>query len=94
MTQEEIKCRHIDACMQIKASNEVINQLQKDCQHPNTFEGTYSYRVGATMHAVICFDCGAVVKDLLTECPSCEGEGGIGAGTCSVCNGNGHVKVK
>lgn len=48
----------------IKDCNDLIESTQKSCTHPRTFEGLYSWRVGAVDNALICSDCGKFIKYL------------------------------
>lgn len=47
---------------QISKAEERLKTLRAVCKHPNTFEGNYSYRVGCINKAIICSDCGEVLK--------------------------------
>jgi hypothetical protein len=57
----------------LKDVNEGLKKLRERCPHEHTFEGDYEWRPAATFRALICDDCGAVVKNLdsqiLTEQP-------------------------
>lgn len=46
----------------IKTAEERLRELRSLCTHPNTFEGSYSHRVGSTSPATICSDCGECLK--------------------------------
>ena len=62
MTQEEIK---IDSQVQfdaIKKAEERLKELRSMCTHVNTFDGTWSWRVGCYDPAIICSDCGNLIE--------------------------------
>lgn len=64
MSQEHIK-RECELIYQtIKNSNNRLDEIRKICQHPNTFEGTYSWRPGSYMESIICSDCGKQIQIL------------------------------
>lgn len=46
----------------INTAHKRLEELRKICQHQNTFQGNYSYRVGSITPATICSDCGHVIK--------------------------------
>jgi hypothetical protein len=48
----------------IATTTEGLKLLRANCPHEHTFEGVYQWRVGATYRAIICDDCGEVVKNL------------------------------
>lgn len=48
----------------IQAGQEGLKLLRASCPHEHTFKGVYQWRVGATYNAIICDDCGEVVKNL------------------------------
>ncbi len=48
--------------LKIKSAEARLKELRAMCNHKNTFEGEYSYRVGATQLAEICSDCGQLIK--------------------------------
>lgn len=62
MTQEQIK----DSCelqyIKISDAEYTLKELRAMCKHENTFEGNYSYRVGSISPAIICSDCGSLIK--------------------------------
>ncbi len=62
MTQEEInqKCDAIIAEIKFQQGN--LKIIRDYCEHPNTFEGKYSYRIGQVSDAIICSDCGELIK--------------------------------
>lgn len=60
--QEQIKAEYERRCAEIKHREERIKELRHECKHPNTFEGNYSWRVGAIVPATICSDCGESIK--------------------------------
>jgi hypothetical protein len=62
LTAEQIKTEcelHRD---RIKAHTERLEEVQDNCPHENTFEGLYSWRVGCIDPAIICSDCGKMIK--------------------------------
>jgi hypothetical protein len=63
MIQEEIKIS-IDNCRKtIESMQDSIKDMQENhCKHTNTFEGTWSYRIGSYLPAEICSDCGKLIK--------------------------------
>lgn len=62
MTQEEINADCEKQYEAIKKSEDRLKVLRNICKHPNTFEGNYSWRVGAINRAIICSDCGTCIK--------------------------------
>lgn len=62
LTPFEIKKECEMIYKQIKKSEERLKELRGMCKHENTFEGDYSYRVGATAKALICSDCNQLIK--------------------------------
>lgn len=62
MQQENIKgtVKAYRECMALL--KEAIENLQKECTHPETFEGLYSWREGCIDPAVICSHCGKLIK--------------------------------
>jgi hypothetical protein len=64
MTQQEIKTEAERYYAAIKEGEEGLKLLRRSCEHPTTFEGTWSWRVGSLMPAVICSDCGKLIKYL------------------------------
>ena len=64
MTQEEIKLDCENQYEIIRNAEEQLKKLRAICKHENAFAGNYSYRVGATIPAIICSDCGSVIKTL------------------------------
>jgi hypothetical protein len=62
MNQEHIK-RECELIYQtIKNSNDRLTEIRKNCKHPNQFNGIYSWRPGAMDDAIICSDCGELIK--------------------------------
>jgi len=62
LTPFEIKKECEIAYDQIKKAEDRLKKLREICQHKNTFTGSYSYRVGASAPAIICSDCGELIK--------------------------------
>lgn len=61
MKQEEIKQECEKMYAQIKQAEELLKEVRAICKHPNTFEGNYSWRIGALQQADICSDCGSLI---------------------------------
>lgn len=49
----------------IKYAEERLKDLRRICNHEKTFEGLYSYRIGNVQPAIICSDCGSLIKYLI-----------------------------
>lgn len=62
LKQEEIKKDCEKMCLQIKQSEQRLKELRTVCEHPKTFEGNWSERVGSIMLAEICSDCGVLIR--------------------------------
>lgn len=62
MNQEEIKQECEKMLAQIEQANKRLTEVRSICKHPNTFEGTYSWRIGSMDLAEICSDCGEFIK--------------------------------
>lgn len=62
--QEQIKNHYKFSCGILAMAQEEIKKLQLSCTHPNTHEGLYSWRVGCVDKAIICSDCGKMIKNL------------------------------
>jgi len=62
MTSEQIRRKYEKLSKQISDTQKAIEQLREKCPHINTEEGTYSYRVGCYQIAIICLDCGKLIK--------------------------------
>ena len=62
MTQQEIKeeCEKIYA--QTKLNTERLKTLREVCKHETIFEGNWSWRIGNIQPAIICSDCGNLIK--------------------------------
>lgn len=64
MDTSEIK-KECNICYeQIKVANERLKELRDICQHENTEQGLYSWRVGCINKCEICSDCGEVIKNM------------------------------
>lgn len=62
MTQEQIKKACEYNYKMIKDANENLEAIRNMCQHPNTHEGLWSWRLGCIDPGIICSDCGTLVK--------------------------------
>lgn len=62
MKQEEIKQECEKMYAQIKQAEERLKEVREICKHAQTFEGNYSWRIGAIQLADICSDCGSLIK--------------------------------
>lgn len=47
---------------QIQAANDKLAQIRETCEHAETFEGNWSWRTGSYLPAIICSDCGGLIK--------------------------------
>ncbi len=66
MTNEEIKVDCDTQYKAIKKAEERLAEIRVICPHDNTFLGSYSYRVGSIFPALICENCGALIKIVTT----------------------------
>lgn len=64
MTNEEIKTNCEIQYKAIRDSEQRLKELRVACSHENTFEGNWSYRIGSILPAIICSDCGSLIKYL------------------------------
>lgn len=62
MQQENIKGTIKAYQEAIALLKESIEKLQNECTHPTTFQGLYSWRVGCYDDAIICSDCGKMIR--------------------------------
>lgn len=62
MTNEKIKLETEKMYAQIKSAEERLKELRTICRHEKTFEGNYSWRIGAIHLADICEYCGEFVR--------------------------------
>lgn len=62
MTQEQIKAEVEYRQFKMKRDEIRITELRGMCTHENTFENNYSYRVGHISPAIICSDCGILIR--------------------------------
>lgn len=62
MNSEEIKANCEKAYSIIRDAEKMLEAIRKECKHENTFEGNWSWRIGSSMPAIICSDCGSLVK--------------------------------
>lgn len=62
MTQQEISAECSVLFKSLEEGEKRLSELRELCSHENTFEGTFSYRVGCYQPAIICSDCRQLVK--------------------------------
>ena len=62
MNNEEIKVECELMYAQLRQSENRLKEIRAICKHENTFEGDWSWRVGSSILAIICSDCGSLVK--------------------------------
>jgi len=62
MEQEQIKLECEALYEVIRVARERLEEIRKDCKHPNTFDGNFSPRIGAIYPALMCSDCGHVIE--------------------------------
>jgi hypothetical protein len=62
MKSDEIKQECEKMYAQIEQAEKRLKEVRAICKHENTFEGNYSYRVGAISLAEICSDCHEFIK--------------------------------
>jgi len=65
MSSEEIKAECELMYKAIKYSEDKLKELRAICKHENTFKGNYSYRIGVISPAIICSDCGSLIKYII-----------------------------
>ena len=51
----------------IKRAEERLKELREKCKHENTHQGLYSSRVGSITEAIICSDCGSLIKNVINN---------------------------
>lgn len=61
MTQEQIKYEADAQINNRKVAQKRLDEIQELCTHPNTYIGTYSWRIGCYDDANFCSDCGKMV---------------------------------
>jgi RecB family exonuclease len=49
---------------QIKKAENRLKELREICEHEDTDNGSYSYRIGVVQQAEICNSCGIVIRVL------------------------------
>jgi hypothetical protein len=59
---EEIKKECEAIYESIRVGNERLKELRLMCKHENIIETNYSYRIGSYLPAIVCEDCGALIK--------------------------------
>ena len=64
MDWERRKDKSIFVKNQTKQAEAIIAELRKTCQHANTFEGTWERAIAHQIQAVICSDCGSLIKEI------------------------------
>jgi hypothetical protein len=64
MTNDEIQQWAHECYDAIKNAEAKLAELRELCQHEETFEGLYQYRVGSMFKAEICVFCNAVIKGI------------------------------
>lgn len=53
----------VEECyQQIRDVNERLQSIRKSCDHKETFEGNWSWREGSSLPAIICSDCGGLIR--------------------------------
>lgn len=62
MTQIEIKDDCEKQYSKLRDAKERLNVVRQICKHPTTHEGLYSWRDGCIDDAIICSDCGSLIK--------------------------------
>lgn len=63
MTNEEISVAVLAQYAAIKSANERLAELRENiCKHEESFEGKYSWRVGAMEKAIICKFCNKTLE--------------------------------
>lgn len=62
MTNSEIKDECEKMYAQIKQAEERLKEVRAICKHEDTFEGTWSWRIGSIQPAIICSYCGSLIK--------------------------------
>jgi hypothetical protein len=62
MSNEEIKADCDKQYGQIADARKRLEEIRAVCKHEQTFEGTYSYRIGVLMPAIICYFCGELIN--------------------------------
>lgn len=69
-TDIKIECEKMYA--QISEAENRLKFLRANCKHLKTFEGNYSWRIGAIQRAEICSDCGSLIKYLDATLPTID----------------------
>lgn len=62
MSKAEIKDTCTAMYAKIKFAEDRLKEVRGICKHPETFEGNWSYRIGSISPAIICSDCGALMR--------------------------------
>ena len=62
MTNEQIKHECEIQYANIKAAELRLVELRAMCKHENIFHGNWSWRIGSIQPAIICSDCGNIIK--------------------------------
>lgn len=67
MSNKEIKSECELIYKSIETSRDRLIELRKLCNHENTLETNYSYRVASSLPAIVCTDCGELIEYLGLE---------------------------
>ncbi len=62
MNRKEIRAKAKKLRNQIALAENELIKLQGECKHPKTFTGNWQLRPGSVHPAIICSDCGNLVK--------------------------------
>jgi len=62
MTSQKIKTECELMYSQLRQAENRLKEIRAICKHENTFEGNWSWRVGSSTPAIICGDCGSLIK--------------------------------
>ena len=62
MLPDEIKKECDSIFDNIKNQKERLEHIQEICNHPTSFIGNFSYKVGCVNPALICSDCNKILK--------------------------------
>lgn len=54
---------------QIHEAENKIKDIRSECKHAHTKETQYSWRIGSILPAIVCVDCGELIKFILTTDP-------------------------
>lgn len=62
MTSEEVKHETELCYSQIESAKKRLEELKEICDHKDTYEGYYSYRIGVCKPAIICCYCNKLIS--------------------------------